>query len=756
MQIQNMQSNFYPIEISFEDFQIQRTPYEAEKLKSLRRDHNGTHSFFRSDDYIYISRNGEKEIEEGELVTLNVEENPRIIRSLIKHIFFRTFRDKYLNILPLDFYPFRFLSRQDSHDLIKGSLPAGMKEKIGFTKQTEVQFRDIQEGDKTVFGAVINESYRWIFNINCEQLYRESFNLQELDIIHAQHLHGMEGVLAADESLVGRFISTNGKTAKIDTNEGEVEFPLNELYINKTKGNIEKYISFKLGESKANRVFAGLRSNDIERYNAVKLKKQLDATAKLLSTLNFHNADGFNFTISDQSLVPQTSFSLKKATYIFDYAGLKTNYGSDYGLNQYGPWDDTTFEIKRPKVLVICHRSNRGGYSSFLGKLKSGLPNSNWFKKGIVDKYKLHDIDFVWHEIDDYDLSTYKSAVEKAVRDHSDNLFDLAIVETKQEFKSRTPDQNPYYHLKANLMALAVPVQFIKSDNTRLSDNGLEALLNAVCLQMYAKLGGTPWVIPANQNIDRELIIGIGSSVTRQNKYTQAEQAKVVGITTFFSADGRYLLGDRSRDVPYAQYFEELLNSLKTSIELLSSQDGWQNGDTVRIVFHVFKPLKNIEIEVVNKLVSEFENYQIKFAFVTISDVHPLMLFDEKQKGITWSNKTKGALVPDRGTNVVLNSYSCLLQLKGPKEIKTIRQGISRPVLIRIHPDSTFHDLNYITQQIFTFTSLSWRTFFPSQMPVSLYYANLIARLLSRLRQIEGWNPNVISTSKLKFKKWFL
>ena len=751
-----MHSNFYPITIPFDEFQIQRTAYSEEKLKALRRNHNTTHSFFRCDEHIYISRNGEIEIEEGEITTLSVAENPKVIRSLLKHIFFRSFKDRFPEIIPLDFYPFRFLSRQDSHDLVKKLIPDELHSKIGFKKQTDVQFRDFVIDEQRVFVAVINQSFRWVFNVNCKELYRQRFNLQELDVIHSEHLPGMKGVIAPDESLVGRFIKGNGNTAVIETNDGEVEYPLEELFINKTASNIEKYLSFKLGEKKAKEIFSKLRSEDEKRYNAQSLKKQLDLTANLLSKINYQNADGFSFNIVADSFVPRNSFSLQNSTYIFDYTGTKTSNSADKGLSQYGPWDSTTFEIKKPKILVICHRSNRGAFSSFLGRLKTGISNSRWFARGFVDKYKLHDVEFVWQEIDSYEIESYLNATSQAFREHADNPISLTIVETKEQFKRYATEVSPYYHIKASSMALGIPVQFVKAENTREGNYGTDALLNGICLQIYAKLGGTPWVIPANQNIDRELIIGIGSSISRSNKYVRAEQARIVGITTFFSSDGRYLLGDRSRDVAYADYFDELLNSLRSSINLLSDRDGWQTDDTVRIVFHIFKPLKNIEIDVVNQLVSEFKDFQIRFAFVTISDAHPLILFDEKQKGIQSGRRVKGSFVPIRSSNSILDEYSCLLQLKGPREIKTVRQGISRPVLIRIHPDSTFLDLNYIVQQIYTFTTLSWRSFLPSQIPVSLYYSDLIARLLSQLRKIDGWNPNVISTSQLKFKKWFL
>ena len=80
---------------------------------------------------------------------------------------------------------------------------------------------------------------------------------------------------------------------------------------------------------------------------------------------------------------------------------------------------------------------------------------------------------------------------------------------------------------------------------------------------------------------------------------------------------------------------------------------------------------------------------------------------------------------------------------------------MTKPVLIKLHDKSSFTDLDYLTQQIFTFSCISWRSFFPSSIPVTILYSNLIASLLGNLREIPGWDSDVIN-SKLKFSKWFL
>jgi hypothetical protein len=76
-------------------------------------------------------------------------------------------------------------------------------------------------------------------------------------------------------------------------------------------------------------------------------------------------------------------------------------------------------------------------------------------------------------------------------------------------------------------------------------------------------------------------------------------------------------------------------------------------------------------------------------------------------------------------------------------------------MLISIHERSTFVDIQYIVQQVFKFSRLSFRSFTPSGAPATLLYANLLTRQLKHLRSIPTWN-SVLANTQLRDKKWFL
>lgn len=763
-----MQLNYFPINIDFDKYQINTEPYSEERLAELRNLHNATHSFFRNGDSIFISnKDADENVTIGKIAVQSTYGDDKVTSSLIKHLFFRTFKDRFPKHTPVDFYPFRFFSGQQKDDIIYTALPEKLKNRIAYKKLIELQLRLTEINGKQQFGFLINIKRNWIFDKTCAELHTENYNLIGIEVLYAETLPGLSKILAPNEDFVGEIKEIVGTKAKVSTNAGEKDYELSELFIRKTKYNIGNYLTFATSQQKSDEVLKIIENSREDIYNPKKLYAEILNTAKALFTdkgnsILFQNKDGFCFTVNATPIAVTNTIELKTPTFIFDPAATQTiNTYPDNGLNNFGPYDSVTFDIKSPNILCICNKTIRGNFTQFLSNLKDGLPQSKYFKKGLLKKYDLHSITFDVKEVQSNTLNEYLNVIHE----YDDNKPHLAIIEIPESFKLQNDQNNPYYQIKAKLLSLEIPVQFV---TTRIVNNHSEYILNSMALQMYAKLGGTPWVLPTQRSVDRELVIGIGHSWLRKNQYAGAESNRVVGITTFLSSDGQYLLGDKVKDVDFESYFQELLKSLKQSIQRLSSEQGWSEGDTVRLIFHIFKPIKNVEFDVISQLIKETSQYKIKFAFVTIGNTHPTMLFDPNQQGITSynSNIPKGEYIPNRGSNIFLDAETCIVQMLGASELKTSRHGMSKPVQIKIRTpqgnynnnelnDMLFYDLSYITQQIFAFTYLSWRSFLPAEEPATMKYSNLISKLLGKMRNVQGWDADKLNYG-LKRKKWFL
>ncbi len=63
--------------------------------------------------------------------------------------------------------------------------------------------------------------------------------------------------------------------------------------------------------------------------------------------------------------------------------------------------------------------------------------------------------------------------------------------------------------------------------------------------------------------------------------------------------------------------------------------------------------------------------------------------------------------------------------------------------------------MTYLTEQALKFTSLTWRSTLPAAEPVTIYYSELIAGLLARLKHVPEWSPAVLR-ARLRTSRWFL
>jgi hypothetical protein len=266
---------------------------------------------------------------------------------------------------------------------------------------------------------------------------------------------------------------------------------------------------------------------------------------------------------------------------------------------------------------------------------------------------------------------------------------------------------------------------------------------------------GGPWTVDSDLTIADELIIGIGTAELSESR--TAERHRYVGITTVFRGDGNYLLGQLSREASYAEYPEVLRESTTAVINEVKSRNGWQPGDTVRLVFHSARPPRGVDFaELMRQAVVAVGGEQsMEFAFLTVSHDHPFTLFNTAQNGASTRTGRKGELVPDRGLIVQTGKYSRLICTTGVTLVKRPGLPISRPLQVHLHRGSTFTDLHYLSEQVLKFTALSWRSTQPAADPVTIYYSELIARLLGRLKAVPDWSPALLN-ARLRTSKWFI
>ncbi len=450
--------------------------------------------------------------------------------------------------------------------------------------------------------------------------------------------------------------------------------------------------------------------------------------------------------------------------YCFDSSRSKRSTYAWPGLENYGPFSRDTLAKKSPRVLFVFPDSVQGAAERFLRYFRdgiSGLTNSR-YAGGFAKSFGLVNPEFVPCRVplfprqSDSPAQVYRSTIGDFLS--RDGQFDAAIVTILDEHSKLPDGRNPYLHSKAVLLMAGIPVQDVRVPTMTQSESSLQYLLQNIAVALYAKLNGIPWTVDHDLTIADELVIGLGTCEIGESRFEARK--RFIGITTVFRGDGNYLLANLSSECGYDDYPEVLQRSTVEILREIKKRNGWQPKDTVRVVVHSFKPLKKLELAQIMKdcVATVGDEQNLEFAFLTVTQQHPFRLFDREQKGVPLRNNPavlKAVLVPQRGLIAQLGAFTRLLCTNGPQLIKRPVSPLPLPLLVHIHPESTYRDLSSLTEQVLKFTSLSWRSTLPAKLPVTIYYSELIAALLSRMRTVPDWSPAMLNI-KLRASKWFL
>ncbi|MBX3302404.1 MAG: hypothetical protein KF693_09320 [Nitrospira sp.] len=760
--------NLAPVE--FEDCEIAVGVFEyqdREQLKKLRESFGATHLLRRDGESkilaVPLHRDAQPIGDQTEKVQLSGHLG--LCAALIRHALLNHLHVGNGQIIHRD--PIEFVSHYPEDDLLASSMPGGASNSLGVSLKClyEVVVRVIHlDRQAPIIGLALNLRTRRSIDKSSETLILEGFGLSNRYV--GQFISDVGSRVSPRFELLGWVIEIgNGKLILDDTRPGVTEVDTAKAFLEPRREHFDAYLLHSLKE-RASQVIQLLGGKLAAVRNGPALLQKLQRFLDRLRGARLEILPGLPFKIEpflcEQSggRFPQLH-ETAKPVYIFDPAGRRTDTWHDRGLNQYGPYTAQTFTPTRPRVCVICQASKKGQVEEFFHKLFHGVrvpgDNRKPFEKGFLRKYGLEDVATEFFVAERADASSYQRAVREAIAQQSQRSikWDLALVQIDERFHALYGEDNPYLLTKAAFLTQQIPVQEFEIETAQLPDRQIGYVLNNIALATYAKLGGVPWLIKANPTISHELVVGLGSAHVGQGRLGDRE--RVVGITTVFSGDGNYWLANLSQAVPMNDYPEAVLDSLRAVIRRVRRDMNWQPRDHVRLVFHAFKPLKDAEAYAVKTLTNELNDYDMEFAFLHVVRDHPYVLFDQQQRGI-WDYQTrsnKGVLAPIRGRFFRLSDHETLMTLTGGREVKRPQDGMPRPVLLRLHRASTFHDTTYLARQVFTFSCHSWRSFFPAPMPVTILYSELIAKLLGHLAPIPRWNPDVM-LGRIGTTRWFL
>jgi len=275
-----------------------------------------------------------------------------------------------------------------------------------------------------------------------------------------------------------------------------------------------------------------------------------------------------------------------------------------------------------------------------------------------------------------------------------------------------------YYLLKHTLLKNKVPSQCVRLETLK-SESDLKWSVSNIGLQLFAKLGGQPWMVdPAHQ---RCLIIGIGQAhkLTEERTIERSFAHTVLTDSSGLYKELKILSSARSGE----SYLVELRKNFRRLLD--EFRDDYQ-----RFVIHLTYKIKKAEIEAIKQVLNEAFDGQDK-QFV-------VMKFNDKNKYFGYS-LNNNSLIPFESSFIQLSKQEYLVWFEGLQYNSTVPKRIERPLHVQfLYPHDMSQDdkLTYL-QDAVNLSGANWRGFNAKSVPVSIYYAKLVADFVKEFRDLD-------------------
>lgn len=714
--------------------------YDRDRHRALESEHAATHVFRRRQDTLecvrvdpdaprlgdrFESRSARRL--GGLLPTLVEEAVARFLRRSSAKISFRRRR------------PLQFVSLEPKNDVANalfgrrthGRLP--LRVRRGFA----LEARLVRLGDARRVGLVIDARAFSVIDATCADLVADGVDLAGLYVQAAADasepwVEDRRRTVGSVERVVGRRIVLG-----TDRREDVTEVDLDSAWLDPSPAAIQRLLAHYVGPDAHDELW-GERSE--LGSGPPRLQRIDDFRARLAQEEGLEIAPGVTCRVGGWLTAGRLGGSQVPRPRFIVGPGAGREVDATKGVFRAGPRQQPEAPRGKPiEACVICEQRLAKDAGEFVRELAEGLGAH----RGLATTWRLPELRWRVFPAASADARAYEQACRDALDAAAD--YDVAFVQTPDRSRDLIGASNPYLVSKAKFLARAIPVQEFREETMRKSDNLRQWALGGIALQVFAKLGGIPWLLKAPPAPPWEVVLGLGSAQLGTGKFGARE--RVVGLATAFSGDGTYWLTEASRAVPYDEHERALGETAVAALRGARAQMAWRKGDAVRVVVHSFKDFRGAHADAIVDAVKELERdgHPVELALVHVAEMHPFLVFDDAD-----ANR-----IPTRGLAVPLGDREVLLTMLGPEEVRNEKLGFPSPLLLKVHPSSTYTDTRALAAQALAFAAHSWRNFSPTSLPVTILYADLIASLLGRLGNLPKWDPDVLRGDVGRMR-WFL
>jgi hypothetical protein len=268
--------------------------------------------------------------------------------------------------------------------------------------------------------------------------------------------------------------------------------------------------------------------------------------------------------------------------------------------------------------------------------------------------------------------------------------------------------------MKHHFLKENIPSQFVGIPRVR-NYESLKWSVSSIGLQVFTKLGGSPWCMEAKTN--NCLIIGIGKShkIDSNKKVEKYYSYSIMTDSSGLFKNIKVL----SENIDESEYLNGLANKLNSLIQS-------KINDYDDFVIHTSFRLKDKEISRINEVVKilSADMSNKNFVVIRFSDNHHFMGFN-----IEGNSKT-----PYESTLIALNKKEYLIWFEGlSSSTQTVKNRIGSPMHLSIDFAKSYKyaDIHTYLQDAINLSGANWRGFNAKTTPVSILYARLLSSFLA-------------------------
>lgn len=300
-----------------------------------------------------------------------------------------------------------------------------------------------------------------------------------------------------------------------------------------------------------------------------------------------------------------------------------------------------------------------------------------------------------------------------------------------------SPSENSaYWYMKHSFLSENLPLQVVSTKVIK-DKNVLKWATSSIGLQIFAKAGGTPWKVRPRK--EKSLIIGIGQA----HRWVDNRIERYFAYSVLTDSSGVFeevrFLGEGSDE---REYIEGFTSRLETIFQEYSSR-------FTSFVIHTPFTIRKRELESIAEVLGEQQIYQEESGeFVALK-------FNDRNRFFGFSVE-HNSRVPYESTLLPLSRSEYLVWFEGLQYGRRTVQGmVGGPLHIEFtypanaelaSPQKRAH-----IQDAINLSGANWRGFNAKSLPVSVYYAQLVA---GYLKEFEGHGLPPIDVNT--FTPWFL